>query len=340
MCAFPDDGTMLRHSSAARLGLPEMAKPFAVVKFPTEDDSVAVVPVVWLSPDWTECHWPVTRNSEITRLAKEQADPSAFPGYRWQMCQVAVVTTSRTYNSAEKKVTKYQYNSAVESSALSGNEYPDEAVRLPSPPPASPEHILSGDGDAENQEPAEEPAARSDTTATEHQTQLKVLRMLYEIRQQQRDSEHRVLQHQEAVLGRLASLEAAIAQAARSPEAEATVTNPKLPAYTLAELEAAEAAVKNDTVATALRKQLMRLGGGSLKEVASNIMTSIMGVEVQRLYSLHGRKGKKAFISMRLCRVATARRHSTEWVYPRRCVEVYSTYNAAQLLPRRGICAE
>ncbi|KAH7985392.1 hypothetical protein HPB52_024870 [Rhipicephalus sanguineus] len=55
-------------------------------------------------------------------------------------------------------------------------------------------------------------------------------------------------------------------------------------------------------------RQLARLGGSSFREVATGVMKAIMTHTVQRLYSLHGKKGKKAFLTTRLCKVATAPR--------------------------------
>ncbi|KAH6920522.1 hypothetical protein HPB50_028490 [Hyalomma asiaticum] len=75
---------------------------------------------------------------------------------------------------------------------------------------------------------------------------------------------------------------------------------PTLPATSLEELEAAEAALENED-----RDQLARLGGKGLREVAVNVLTAIMGTGVQRLFSMHGKKGKRAFAPLRLCRVAT-----------------------------------
>ncbi|XP_077514633.1 uncharacterized protein LOC144125265 [Amblyomma americanum] len=105
---------------------------------------------------------------------------------------------------------------------------------------------------------------------------LKVLRLLLEIRQQQRE-----------ILQRLSRLEQC----------------PQLPAFTIEDFEAAEAAVRDERVAAALRKQLVRLGGNNLKEVAVNVMSAVMGVAVQRLFSLRGRKGKRPFVGTKLCRV-------------------------------------
>ncbi|XP_077485382.1 uncharacterized protein LOC144095566 [Amblyomma americanum] len=51
------------------------------------------------------------------------------------------------------------------------------------------------------------------------------------------------------------------------------------------------------------RQQLLRLGGNNLKEVAANVMGAVMGVAVQRLFSLRGRKEKRPFVGTKLCRV-------------------------------------
>ncbi|XP_077492373.1 uncharacterized protein LOC144103560 [Amblyomma americanum] len=134
--------------------------------------------------------------------------------------------------------------------------------------------------------------------ATSDPTMLKVLQLLPEIRQQQRE-----------ILQRLSRLKQARQEPrTRSPSPPVSSLPPQcpqLPAFTIEDFEAAEAALRDDRVAAALRKQLLRLGGNNLKEVAANVMSAVMGVAVQRLFSLRGRKGKRPFVGTKLCRVAT-----------------------------------
>ncbi|XP_049527573.1 uncharacterized protein LOC125947212 [Dermacentor silvarum] len=77
---------------------------------------------------------------------------------------------------------------------------------------------------------------------------------------------------------------------------------PRLPADNIKELEAA---VRDEAVAATLRKHLLQIGGKSLCEVASYAMKAVMAHPVQVLYSLHSRKGKRAFINLKLCRIVT-----------------------------------
>ncbi|KAH6923531.1 hypothetical protein HPB50_002153 [Hyalomma asiaticum] len=93
-----------------------------------------------------------------------------------------------------------------------------------------------------------------------------------------------------------------------SPHAAETapsVTLPPMPAQTLEELEVVELALRDEKVAAALRRHLLHLGGASLRAVGSRIMNAIMSHSVQLQYSLHGKKGKQAFIDTRLCGVVT-----------------------------------
>ncbi|XP_075747081.1 uncharacterized protein LOC142804239 [Rhipicephalus microplus] len=80
---------------------------------------------------------------------------------------------------------------------------------------------------------------------------------------------------------------------------------PRLPAGTIGEVEAAEAAVQSKAVAVALRKHLLQIGGRGLREIGVNAMKAVLAHDVQVLYSLHGRKGKRAFVNLRLCRLVT-----------------------------------
>ncbi|KAG0444439.1 hypothetical protein HPB47_013793 [Ixodes persulcatus] len=104
----------------------------------------------------------------------------------------------------------------------------------------------------------------------------------------------------------IAVLEVPMGQAAPIPTA-ATLSRelPRLPANTLEELEAAEAAIHDEAVATVLKEQLLRIGGRTLLETTANIMKGLMGHCVQVLFSLYGRKGKRPFSGMQLCTVAT-----------------------------------
>ncbi|KAK8775512.1 hypothetical protein V5799_031143, partial [Amblyomma americanum] len=108
---------------------------------------------------------------------------------------VAVVTTCRSYKNAEKKAKKYEMSSAVESSAISGNEGPDGPdVRLPSPPPRlpSPPPRLPSPPPRLPSPPPRLPSPPPQLPSPPRlisppSTMLKVLRLLLEIRQQQRE---------------------------------------------------------------------------------------------------------------------------------------------------------
>lgn len=53
------------------------------------------------------------------------------------------------------------------------------------------------------------------------------------------------------------------------------------------------------------QKRLFRIGGKTDVETVANIMSHIMSPPVQALYSLHGKKGKRKFLLLQLCTVAT-----------------------------------
>ncbi|XP_075725925.1 uncharacterized protein LOC142767659 isoform X1 [Rhipicephalus microplus] len=53
------------------------------------------------------------------------------------------------------------------------------------------------------------------------------------------------------------------------------------------------------------RKHLLQIGGRGLREIGVNAMKAVLARDVQVLYSLHGRKGKRAFVNLRLCRLVT-----------------------------------
>ncbi|KAG0421939.1 hypothetical protein HPB47_002198 [Ixodes persulcatus] len=128
--------------------------------------------------------------------------------------------------------------------------------------------------------------------------ELRVLRLLLEVRLQNRDT-HQLLSQLD---GRMARLEDSAAQAAPPPPAIAATSLPRLPAMTVAELEAENEAIRDECVATALKKRLINMGGEKPTEVVANIMKAIMTLPVQVQFSLYGKKGP--FISMDLCTLA------------------------------------
>uniref|UniRef100_A0A6B0V9T0 DUF4806 domain-containing protein n=1 Tax=Ixodes ricinus TaxID=34613 RepID=A0A6B0V9T0_IXORI len=326
-----------------------MAKPFAVVKFPEEKDSLAAVPVGWLSKDELFCTWPMhIKGCQLISLVQAQAPPGVV-GKGWEVFPVIVMKTYWTYKKAAKKVGKYVWTSAVETSDLSANEALPEVeavvshppLRMPSPPALSSRSSVGGQhktGQAgrrqaqlqpqDSQEGNEgvtfvgyeddlaetlqaqqvnQPQDNQEASEEPSRVQLKMVHLLVEIRQQNRDILHQfsqLRQDVQEISERVALLEApAAAQAARSPEV-LPLTLPRLPAESLLELEAAEAAVKEKGVAKALQDQLEKIGGRNLPEVTAGIMKSIMGHPVQVLFSLYGRKGKRAFINLDLCTIA------------------------------------
>lgn len=137
--------------------------------------------------------------------------------------------------------------------------------------------------------------------------ELRTTRLLLDIRRDQCDSNHELKQirhNMQLLLDGQARLEASSNQNTHSLQ-PSPVRLPKMPAETLEEFEALEEAVQDDDVAAALREHLLQFGGSNLREVATTVMKRIMGHKVQLLYSLHGKKGKKAFIDMRICSIAT-----------------------------------
>lgn len=67
--------------------------PFAIVKFPLEKDSVAVVPVSWLSEDCSRCRWPEDGKADgkgVLALAEQQAPPGEID---WESHPVVMMTT-------------------------------------------------------------------------------------------------------------------------------------------------------------------------------------------------------------------------------------------------------
>ncbi|XP_049515804.1 uncharacterized protein LOC125941968 [Dermacentor silvarum] len=180
-------------------------------------------------------------------------------------------------------------------------------LELPAPPSPCPARAPAGES-ATGTSPLETPQRESSEEMMS--VLLRVLRVQLEVRQQNRDVLHELqqLRHEVRVVSeRLDEIEPLDRTRAVSQPALSTVPPvlPRLPANNIEELEAAEAAVQDEAVAATLRKHLLQIGGKSLREVASNAMKAVMAHPVQVLYSLHGRKGKRAFINLKLCRIVT-----------------------------------
>nr|XP_054927556.1 uncharacterized protein LOC126532470 [Dermacentor andersoni] len=221
-----------------------MPKPYRVVKFPDENDSLAVVPTSWLMKGNDACHGDEDEDAAASPRLELPAPPSlAAPAHE-----------SITGTSLEPV----------------GHGGPEEMMPV----------------------------------------MLRLLRVQLEVRQQNRELHHELQQLRHEVRDmseRLHEIESLDRTRTMPQPAQRTVpvSLPRLPANSLEELEAAEAAVGDEAVAATLRKYLRHIGGTSLREVASNAMKAVMAHPVQVLYSLHGRKGKRAFINLKLCRIVT-----------------------------------
>ncbi|KAH7975839.1 hypothetical protein HPB52_006184 [Rhipicephalus sanguineus] len=135
---------------------------------------------------------------------------------------------------------------------------------------------------------------------------LHTIRLLVKVRQEQQQGFNSLRAETQQLSARLDSIQALLARRGQPVLPAARLQDlPELPATSLEELEDAEAALEDKDVASALRDHLTRLGGKDLREVAVNVLTAIMNNSVQRLFSMHGKKGKREFTALRLCEVAT-----------------------------------
>ncbi|CAN7938121.1 unnamed protein product [Ixodes hexagonus] len=331
-----------------------MDKPFAVVKFPQEDDSLAVVPLTWLSEQRDMCAWRAhIKGSKVSGMVERQVPPGTV-GSGWGLFPVIVMSLSRTYQKALKKAKRLECSSTVETSEVSAHEVlPEEEepyLGVPSPRKqlsnnyyskqhlapsrsardarARPFHYFVRRRTPSAVSCSEESNANTSIKPPDRLTYiratkwprllkvlasfsaavLRILRLLLEVRIQNRDTHQQLLQLRQDFqqLGnRMAQLEAPAAEAAEPPPVIAPSPSlPRLPAMTVAELESADDAIRVECVATALKKRLMKIGGEKKTEVVANMMTSIMAHQVQAQYSLYGKKGKRPFVTMGLCTLA------------------------------------
>ncbi|KAH6921119.1 hypothetical protein HPB50_027889 [Hyalomma asiaticum] len=260
-----------------------MPKPFRLVRFPEEQDSIAVVPSSWVTADGQICLWPPTvKDAHRLSLVKSQTPPGndwrGFPTVVMARCSSEIHSQDECPSPhLELAIHPAQGSAVLAPLALPSFEEPQhddcgEVMSAPGSPGPAPQASRS----------FEEP--QQDQPSSEMSVLLRVLRLLIHVRQQNRDTmqELCLLRNEVQLLSQ------------RLDQAEAADRSLVDPATCTAFRSAASA-----------RKHLLSIGGKGLREVAVNAMKAVMGHDVQVRYSLHGRKGKLAFIQLKLCTIVT-----------------------------------
>lgn len=66
-------------------------KRFAIVKFTEEDDAPGIIPLSWLTNDYSMCHYPEAKTDQMReRLIKNAVNPQDKM-YKWQLFNVQVM---------------------------------------------------------------------------------------------------------------------------------------------------------------------------------------------------------------------------------------------------------
>ncbi|XP_065286323.1 uncharacterized protein [Dermacentor albipictus] len=123
---------------------------YAVVKFPEEGNSVALVHTKWLHGD--VCLWPQD-SKNVSYLAKCGASPSS----NWQVVPCVPIGTFRTYDAARQKLKQAEDGSDLGSEVDLGrgkrkkqrralSSSPESVQRLPLPPPSMMKKAQKRDG--------------------------------------------------------------------------------------------------------------------------------------------------------------------------------------------------
>ncbi|XP_072140705.1 uncharacterized protein [Dermacentor andersoni] len=123
---------------------------YAVVKFPEEGNSVALVHTKWLHGD--VCLWPQD-SKNVSYLAKCGASPSS----NWQVVPCVPIDTFRTYDAARQKLKQAEDGSDLGSEVDLGrgkrkkqrralSSSPESVQRLPLPPPSMMKKAQKRDG--------------------------------------------------------------------------------------------------------------------------------------------------------------------------------------------------
>ncbi|KAL1443319.1 hypothetical protein MTO96_007528 [Rhipicephalus appendiculatus] len=303
-----------------------MPKKCAVVLFPLANDDIAVVPISWVTADEGHCLWPCSTTDVRHLTLKERVSGTTDEGC--QRFPIKLVTKCRPEEQLQE-VGSPEHRSPLPPPA------PPVSVRqcaTASQPLAEVRQQLVAEEQEAVLEPVEEQQCqatgnllsqqeglgtsaagglavdpeRSGSPDVANNILLRTIRLLVEVRQEQRHGFHSLRAEMQQLSARLDNVEALLARRGQpAPPAAPLPDLPELPATSLEELEAVEAALEDKDVASALRDHLARRGGRELREVAVNVLTAIMNNDVQRLFSMHGKKGKREFASLRLCKVAT-----------------------------------
>ncbi|KAH7955669.1 hypothetical protein HPB52_002841 [Rhipicephalus sanguineus] len=284
-----------------------MPKKFAVVAFPLEGDSIAVVPLSWVTADNEQCLWP-PGSADMRHLALTEAVPGTTDE-GWQCYPIRIVakcppappvSVSQCATASHQAAEVRQQVVAEEQEAVPEPEVEQQCQATGNLPSEQEELGTSAAGGL-----AVDPE-QSGSPDVANNLLLRTIRLLVEVRQEQRQGFSSLRAEMQQLSARLDSMEALLDRRGQPVSPAARPRDiPELPATSLEELEAAEAALEDKDVASALQDHLARLGGRELREVAVNVLTAIMTNSVQRLFSMHGKKGKREFAALRLCKVAT-----------------------------------
>ncbi|KAH7931510.1 hypothetical protein HPB52_025625 [Rhipicephalus sanguineus] len=189
---------------------------FAIVNFPQQEDTFDVVPLSWVTADEKYCMWP-PGSADVQHMVLDEAVPGTTDE-GWRAYPARVVARCRTYHGAQAKAKKYEKGMAMSGpeEQLRGAESPE--LQLPSP------HLL-----------------------------LRTIRLLVEVRQEQRQGFNSLSAQMRHLSTRLDRIEGILEKRGQPVPPAAPIRDlPPLPATSLQELEAAEAALEDKDVAGAL----------------------------------------------------------------------------------------
>ncbi|XP_070389190.1 uncharacterized protein [Dermacentor albipictus] len=310
---------------------------YAVVKFPEEGNSVALVHTKWLHGD--VCLWPQD-SKNVSYLAKCGASPSS----NWQVVPCVPIGTFRTYDAARQKLKQAEDGSDLGSEVDLGrgkrkkqrralSSSPESVQRLPLPPPsmmksdqgavqcaqmcASETSESEGEAESGGEQDAMQESSGIKRSSTAHSLMKRASQMgntqcnnekwhsSQSVAPISDDGIKQVIRLLQTVILRVEHLgsqldviKAKLCDQQLQPEADLL----EKPFCDITEFELFDQGLsESDAMKSKLVRELAALGGRNVSLSTRRILEALMTQEVAVQYSWLGQKGKKKFLSLTTC---------------------------------------
>ncbi|XP_021945113.2 uncharacterized protein LOC110843420 [Folsomia candida] len=266
---------------------------FAIVKFPKENNAVAVVPKSWLKDDC--CYWP-PRGADSGKMAKKDTAPDTD---KWSKCEAIVIQYFDDYKDARKNL-----NPATISSDLDSND----SVRKEKPTHELPLPDLDEDVNGQDDMGGNSLIANDD-----HQGGSSSFVYIIDVQKEEKSTQTAEFQDTEKLFSRIDAIDLklkeiiqmlvpilASKQVPISAEACPEINSLNFPLKSEEELtNFSELLLSISQAAPTMIEKLKSAGGSEVATVVESILKKLMTDELQAKYSLYGAKGKNSLVKVK-----------------------------------------